>query len=73
MTYDRHFPASPLFAVQPTRVLTFSGTVADFLDYMDRVRLDWALAWTPADEAEAFDWEVTATIARHPAGKGLGR
>jgi hypothetical protein len=61
------------FITGPTRVLTFSGTVSDFLDYMDRVRGDWALSWTPADEAEEFDWEVTAAIARHPAGKGLGR
>lgn len=37
-----------------TTILTFSGTCADFLDYLDDLALD-------------------ASIARHPAGKGLGR
>lgn len=58
---------------EPIRVLSFTGTVSDFLDYMDRVKFDWSLQWTPSDELEEFDWSVTASVARHPAGKGLGR
>ncbi len=60
--------------VQPTRILTFTGTRDELLDYLNGLTNprgftvggiveDWAI----------YEWNLTASIARHPAGKGLGR
>lgn len=43
-----------------TTVITFRGTVAEFATFL--------ASWSTAAHD---DWEVTACIARHPAGKGL--
>lgn len=55
---------------EPRRVLSFTGTLGAFLDYLD--------SWDTAGQmdrataaGESYDWELTASIARHPAGKGL--
>lgn len=56
---------------EPTRVLSFTGSVREFLDALDR----WSLeAYAIGGRAvEVYEWQITASIARHPAGKGLGR
>lgn len=43
-----------------TTVITFRGTVAEFETFLE--------GWGAAPFS---DWELTACIARHPAGKGL--
>lgn len=48
-----------------TTVITYRGTVREF-----RAFLDTWLACQPTATAEE-EWELTACIARHPAGKGL--
>ena len=56
---------------EPTRILTFTGTIGEFMDYIARWSSltlvdDRNLAW-----AERYEWDLTASIARHAAGKGL--
>jgi hypothetical protein len=56
----------------PRRVLSFTGTRADFLDYLNG--LPHSGTWRRmVDAYETYEWEITASIVRHPAGKGLGR
>lgn len=45
-------------------VITFRGTLAEFLDFLTDMH-----AARPLVKDE---WDLTASIARHPAGKGLG-
>lgn len=53
----------------PRRVLTFTGTRQSFLAYLVSARFLAEFLSEPDDELR--DWELTASIARHPAGKGL--
>ncbi|MDQ2699791.1 MAG: hypothetical protein M3Y23_00505 [Actinomycetota bacterium] len=59
---------------EPTRVLTFTGTRDQFFDWLNTVRPVFPCS-TSADLVanHVYEWEITASIARHPAGKGLGR
>lgn len=46
-------------------VITFSGTAGEFMEFLNSwgVNMDGTAVWD--------DLELTATIGRHPAGKGL--
>lgn len=52
------------------RILTFRGTPNELLAYLRTEVFAEDLAGAYRD---VYDWELTASIARHPAGKGLGR
>lgn len=56
-----------------TRILSFKGTSQEFLDYLHR----WPTAKWPnlgeLSESEVYEWEITASMSRHPAGKKIGR
>lgn len=54
----------------PRRVLAFTGTRQAFLRYLVSSRFLAEFLAEPDDEQR--DWELTASIARHPAGKALG-
>lgn len=56
---------------EPRRVLSFTGTLSEFYDYLDAFR--WTTANLGGTGDDAFEWDLTASVARHPAGKGLGR
>lgn len=45
-------------------VMRFEGTSREFRAWLNQLS-------TLVDD-EAYQWELTASIARHPAGKGLG-
>ncbi len=53
------------------RILAFRGSRAQLRDYLNAC-LDDVLS-RPRDypATEEFEWELTASISRHPAGKGL--
>lgn len=51
------------------RVLTFTGTRSAFLRYLVSTRFLTEFLAEPDEELR--EWELTASIARHPAGKGL--
>lgn len=53
------------------RVLAFRGTRRQFLTYLAGLVPADLYRDGPLDEE--YDWELTCSIARHPAGKGLGR
>lgn len=55
-------------------VLRFRGTPVELLDYLKSPALviSWLFELSEADLAE-YEWELTRSISRHPAGKGLGR
>jgi hypothetical protein len=46
------------------RILTFRGTPRELLSYLRTASLSYV------DEDE-YEWELTASISRHPAGKRL--
>lgn len=52
------------------RILTFRGTPNELLTYLRTEAFSDDLAAAYRDE---YDWELTCSVARHPAGKGLGR
>ena len=54
----------------PRCVLSFTGTPAELLAYLDRFAAG-SFAAAGLSLAEVVEWELTATIVRHPAGKGL--
>lgn len=57
----------------PRRVLSFTGTIVGFLDYLDAA-VDMEHLQNELLDVSArteYEWELTASIARHPAGKGL--
>lgn len=57
----------------PRRVLAFTGTRHQFVEWLRGLHLVPADLWVSGDPLdELFEWELTASIARHPAGKGLG-
>ena len=53
-------------------IFTFRGTPSDLLDYLDDI-VRRSAPPPPGLEREIYEWELTAAISRHPAGKGLGR
>lgn len=69
----------------PRLVLSFTGTTVELLGYLASPDASALLARqvsthsvqliTGYDDlvSNRYDWELTASIARHPAGKGLGR
>lgn len=56
----------------PSRILSFSGTIGEFLDYIARWQLVSSVDNRNLTWADTYEWELTAAIARHPAGKRLG-
>lgn len=57
----------------PIRILTFTGTRAEFFHYLDSDEFTDTFVASASVADEAYEWEVTAAISRHPAGKKLGR
>lgn len=53
------------------RVLTFTGTVPEFLEWRRGFLNLAAQCERPLSLDDVYAWELTASIARHPAGKGL--
>lgn len=63
-------PTSPAESSR-RRVLTFRGTVEEFSAFMDGPWLGEVNDVGAPNLREVYEWQLTAAIARHPAGKGL--
>lgn len=62
-TNAHSLPSGPLRTSLVRRtVATFQGTLSEFLDYLE--------SWCRS--AAVDEWEIHASMTRHPAGKGLG-
>lgn len=65
-----------LIPADPRRVLSFTGTRCEFLLWLEAMVDLQDVAgvppeFVPLDAGETYEWELTASISRHPAGKGL--
>lgn len=56
-------------AQTPFRYATFRGTISEFLIYLGSHA--GASGFTDLADPAEYEWELTASISRHPAGKGL--
>ena len=61
----------------PRRVLSFTGTRAEFLRFLSASLAPGGpphgMCWSElaATDRDVYEWQLTGSIARHPAGKGL--
>lgn len=53
------------------RVMTFRGTITELLTYLASV--DFTAVLAAKSDPDVYEWNLTASMSRHPAGKGLGR
>lgn len=51
-------------------VLRFRGTPVELLDYLKSPAL--VVRWLSEPDLAEYEWELTRSISRHPAGKKLG-
>lgn len=77
LTVSEHFRRIGIARDKPgRRILSFTGTRREFLLWLEAMVDLQDVAgvppeFVPLDAGQTYEWELTASIARHPAGKGL--